>query len=1328
MEAFLCAAVGTVVNSAVGKAAEYTVDPIRQQLGYLINYKSKFQNLKDQRQELKDATERVKASVNEAKRQGDEIFNHVDGWLSEVECKMSDEVATHLEEDEKEAQRRCLVGLCPNLKSRFRLSKKAEEESKAIAKLLQRAKEFKTVSSHPNPEGMATRPIKDCQDFESRQVAFDEVMAALRDSNVSIFGVCGMGGVGKTTLVKQVASQAKQENIFDKVIMAAVTQTFEIKKIQDQLADELGLKFDEQSESGRAGRLLQRLKTEKKVLVILDDIWVTLDLEAIGIPCFGAGHEGCKILMTSRELNVLSSMGSQKNIPIKTLNEEEAWDLFKKMTGDIALRPDLHSTALEVAKKCGGLPVAIVTVGRAMRNKEHLFEWENALEDLRRPSQRNFKGIPAYAYSAIELSFKNLEDEEHQLTFLLCSIMGHNAAIEDLLKYGMGLGIFQGIHNVKKTRARVLTLVSNLKNSSLLLDCSEPDCFDMHDVVCDVAISIASRDRGWFTLGTDDEFDEWSDEETMKDCSLISLQDVSEVVDHELQCPNLTFFSMGRDKNISRYDSPQNIPNNFFKGLPKLKVLNLFNMQLVSLPISIDSLTTLRTLRLSGCSLEDITIIGKLKNLEILELHESVVKMLPGEIGELSKLKFLNLSFCYRLKIISPNVLSCFSKLEELYLNDSFCEWEIDEGRDDKPRSNASLVELQSLSNLTTLVAHIPQKQAISKDITFFGKLERYTISIGRSRWNRYEKFGTTRNLRLDLKPGIDLHDGVKTLVKKADNLCLDREGAEDVTLSLFMDLQREGFHGLKHFTISEVSKIKYLINPMNIEVFPVLESLTLIMLKDLETMCYGQLKARCFSQLRVITVKGCNTLKNLFSFSIVKELHQLKEIVIAGCENITSLIEEKRQEEIGNEEVTDVLKFSRLESLSLVKLPRLRAICCSKSKISSPFNQKVLFPELKELILYSVAVEKLWDDHQYQVMPLTTLHIECCHNLKYVFSSSMVKSFVRLKTLRVELCRDIEVIVLKEGSSMDRTSTVVFPELRQLKLKYLSKLKSFYSVSSGCDEASSSNSISIENLPTHEDRYLFDKKSMFPNLEELTLDGHSNGIKDISHVGDAQLLASQHFRKLKVVRLESSFEELLPALSQFLMSLPDLEWLNIDPVLPFALKPSDGLKLGNNILVPSSVSFQNLVTLVVSDCHKIKKLITPSTAKTLVQLQKMIISSCLNLKEIMQGGDSEDGEVKDENETICFPQLKELTLSSLREFKSFCSSENYKFQLPSLTTIILSRCPRMEMFSQGDSYTSSLCKVEFFDSIHNRVVKELSSGSLNNTISSFYLANLRVP
>lgn len=58
-------------------------------------------------------------------------------------------------------------------------------------------------------------------------------MEALKDDNINVTGVYGIGGVGKTTLVKQVARQVIEDKLFNEVVMVVVSQKPDYKAIYE---------------------------------------------------------------------------------------------------------------------------------------------------------------------------------------------------------------------------------------------------------------------------------------------------------------------------------------------------------------------------------------------------------------------------------------------------------------------------------------------------------------------------------------------------------------------------------------------------------------------------------------------------------------------------------------------------------------------------------------------------------------------------------------------------------------------------------------------------------------------------------------------------------------------------------------------------------------------------------------------------------------------------------------------------------------------------------------------------------------------------------------
>lgn len=95
-----------------------------------------------------------------------------------------------------------------------------------------------------------------------------------------------MGGVGKTTLMKQVAKLVEKEKLYEEVVMVTLPQNPDLKRIQSDIANQLGLKMPpEQGDvSMRACKLSERLRQGKTVQVILDNLWGRLEVADVGIP------------------------------------------------------------------------------------------------------------------------------------------------------------------------------------------------------------------------------------------------------------------------------------------------------------------------------------------------------------------------------------------------------------------------------------------------------------------------------------------------------------------------------------------------------------------------------------------------------------------------------------------------------------------------------------------------------------------------------------------------------------------------------------------------------------------------------------------------------------------------------------------------------------------------------------------------------------------------------------------------------------------------------------------------------------------------------------
>ncbi|GKV49337.1 hypothetical protein SLEP1_g56093 [Rubroshorea leprosula] len=847
-----------------------------------------------------------------------------------------------------EFAKECFFRLCPKSIPRYKLSKEAEKNSQDIVQHLEVARGFGPLSlSHaPPPQQDVATLVEGFEEFRSRKVVLDQIMEALRSPTVNGIGLHGTSGMGKTMLVKMVKAKAKKDSLFTAIVMATVTKDREVKRIQEELARDLGmdlLPFTTYTDQQVADSIRAELKKVKKFLVILDDVWeAAIDFEQFGIPSASEMKQEDmrrKILLTSRFHHVLSGMMDEKDqvFEVHKLRDDEGWHLFRKIVGSSVESSNFQPTAKEIVERCIGLPVAIVSVGKAMKGKTQQFQWEDALQKMKKPSP---EGISAAVYKPIELNYSNLEEEELKQTFILCSLLGHDSSIDDLLKYGMGLDLFHMVNTIEETRTRVQTLVSHLKLSSLLVEGHSCLHFGMHDQIREVALSIAFRDHGGLALVDDFAKRKLKDEKSLEKLKWLSLPygDI-ELPANGFQCPQLTFFY------LSNKAQSLEVPSEFFKRADGLKVLCLTKVDFKSMPLPIPLIpTNLHSLLLDQCGfkVEDLgAIMGNLENLEVLSLAGCDIEELPREIGKLSKLKLLDVSDCTKLRVIPRQALASLSRsLEELKMGNSFNQWDVEEG-------NARLDELAELHKLTALEVRIPNFRAI----LFPENLRRFKIFLEelepevRYPWDG--SFESSKRMKLKLQGASIKSDySVKKLLKKTEDLSL--QGLNGVE-NLVCELDDEGFQHLKCLHVQNAPDIRYIFNPagrlLPSHVFPILEVLTLFNLVKMEKICHGLTGAAPFKVLRKITVYGCHQLKNLFSFSMARQL-QLQEIRVENCNNIEQIIDDVEEQGNGNDivEESEGCKLGgSLRSLTLRWLPKLISFFNSGNCSGiSLFNDKI--------------------------------------------------------------------------------------------------------------------------------------------------------------------------------------------------------------------------------------------------------------------------------------------------------------------------------------------------------------------------------------------------
>ncbi|XP_042497504.1 probable disease resistance protein At4g27220 [Macadamia integrifolia] len=969
----------------------------------------------------KNKKEDVQRSVDEARMRGEDIKEVVECWLTRVNQIQYEEMALHnaLEESKGSFQ----VGKDVN-------KHMIDQENQ----LLNEDPQISTaVSDHSSlPPILETIQMLDFQIYDSTKSAMDQIIEALKYGNKNMVGVYGIAGIGKTTLMKEVDKFFKKDWFFDQVVMVTVSQNLVLKNIQGKIAENLGLRLGEEHLSLRAKCLSERLKKEKRTLIIIDELWKPLNLQdEVGIPC----GNNCKVVLMTRHLKVCNQMKTQFDVEVKNLSEGDAWVLFKRVVGDHIEDDDtVRPVAKEIVEECGGLPLAIITVGRALRGKDQSM-WKDMASQLKKSSSSpsDIEGVHEKIFCSIKLSYDFLANEATKFCFLLCCMFPEDMSIseDDLLPYMVGEGVFGDTNSLKEARDKLHNHIEGLKGSYLLLDDSGrmEGCVRMHDVIRDVSIWIASKGHDFvLKSGTGLRHFPEEDRENLKKCKRLSLmQNEITKLPNRLDCSDQLLSLSLRDNR-----SLKEIPDEFFQGMISLKTLDLGRTKISLMPSLLSCLTDLRVLRISKSSQMtfDVSLLGKLKKLEILHLSDCNIKQLTEEIGDLTNLKSLDLSWNQGLTI-APNTLSKLSLLEELNLEESFHEWEIDErstsaeeeeeeedDNDDEDgilSKKAYLFEVASLCALTQLKIRVSNLKILCpNNIPLrWEKLSRFSIILGNN-WESslVSKCATQLHICGSIPP---FSDCMIFLLERSEGLFLIKcPGIKYIHILSHSAIRV--WNSIRILHVEKCDDVEYLLSTTTVDVdeaeeeaipqqiIPILSSLEklyLWSLPKLESICqYGSLPVPSeggggggggggffyfFNNLRFLDVYECWSIISIIPSDLLAKLPNLEQLQVRWCPETTEVFNSTGLllDEGGHLQATTIL--TKLKRLHLEFLPNLRTIW-----------EGILSP-LSLLNLEEIEVREL--------------------NLKFMFSLAMAQRFHQLKQLQLEGCSNmVQIISLMEG------------------------------------------------------------------------------------------------------------------------------------------------------------------------------------------------------------------------------------------------------------------------------------------------------------------------
>ncbi|VAH69710.1 unnamed protein product [Triticum turgidum subsp. durum] len=718
-----------VMNSLLGKLATL----MGEEFAKLKNLRKEVKHISDELSSMKDALESL-ADV-------DTLDKHTASWRDTVR-EMSYDIEDVIDDfmckiGEKSKKTGFIQDTIQRLKTsrgRHQIAGQIGDIKKLVRETSERRERYKIDIPKSGNVAVDQRVVA-LYEESSKVVGMDGPTNMLvnwlkdEEKKLKIVSVIGFGGLGKTTHANQVYH--KLEGKFQCGAFLPVSQKSNMPKLLHSLLTQLGC--GQYCHDCELNVLLDQVRENlknKRYLVIIDDLW---DVSAWSIiKCaFPENNLGSRLIVTTRIKTVAGAccFGHHEHIlEMKPLSEEDSRKLCfgRIFCSEKACPGQLRDVSVEILKKCGGLPLAIISISSLLASdrSNQKERWKHVLNSLGSVSGTNLT-LEAMR-QILNLSYKNLP--HHLKTcFLYLGMFLEDSEIyrHELVSLWVSEGFVSKAHG-QNPKQIAISYFNELVNMSLI----QPVQIDMHGSVLTCKVHDMLLDLILYKSAEE---------------NFITVVDNPEAITGQLQKPRRMLFNLDgatlpRDVNMSQVRSfanwrgSTNIPS-----LAEFKYLRVFIADFSSSSVDdnrkIDltglcKLYQLRHIQIEGCDNCQLpTQIRGLQKLETFDIDGSCIPMdifhlpcllslhifhlpclLPEGIGKMKYLQRLRWFDTLHTSIDSIKGLGELTNLRLLYLRTGFSE---DVDMDVLNSSLGKLCNLDSL-NVFSPDSWIPEALTLS--------------------------------------------------------------------------------------------------------------------------------------------------------------------------------------------------------------------------------------------------------------------------------------------------------------------------------------------------------------------------------------------------------------------------------------------------------------------------------------------------------------------------------------------------------------------------------------------------------------------------------------
>ncbi|KAF3340537.1 disease resistance protein RGA2-like protein [Carex littledalei] len=753
---------------------------------------------------------------------------------------------------------------------RYTMGKRLKDVLHKIDEIVQSMREFGFIKGHevsPYTEQPQTTSMVDESEIVGREQDVHKLVKTIIDGcngeNVRVISIVGMGDLGKTTLARLIFNNQDVEMFFALRFWVSVSNDFSVDKIAKSMID-----YQTKENSNLHGDNMELLQLRlreiigsKRYLLVLDDVWSVNpskweELENM-LRCSSVGSV---VVVTSRIETVASTMKPVRH-DLEHLNEHDSWTIFRRRAFGSGVEEcaDLVKIGEEIVKKCGGVPLAIKSLGMLLSEKSKERDWQAILDS--KSWEKGFEDADDVLHKqilhALRVSYDHLPPHVKQC-FAFCVVFpkGHVLDQETLIQLWIANGFIQcegtiqpedkgeAVINMLKRRYFIQPVKFNYGSYHGKLK------FSMHDLIHDLALSLLNNENLTLNSGR-------NSTKSSTDLNHFLLEDPTSL---------RSFLSLNDRSTGQKYP--------------------MWKRQMVKLSRP----SSLRAFEF--CTYPYLTKLPtNMKHIRYLDLSRSSIRELPEEMSTFYHLQTLKLSHCHNLFKL-PKGMRYMRSLRQIYINGCY----------QLKRVPPGLGQLKKLRTLTNYIVDNDAGCQITElqDLDLHGKLKIYNLrevkrSSDAAKTNIFSKKNLDKLLLSWCLPGYtdweaDNSNDVLNALKPHKGLkvleILQYGGVE------FPDWMRdrEMFQSLVELSLDGCERCK---NLPQVNLLPALEFLKLCNMHELTHICDdGTLQLRgdnisqqFFPKLKMVCLRNLKSLKGWHTNENLKlELPQVELMAVYNC------------------------------------------------------------------------------------------------------------------------------------------------------------------------------------------------------------------------------------------------------------------------------------------------------------------------------------------------------------------------------------------------------------------------------------------------------------